>query len=160
MAGTTGETATLELLSDDAVLIIDEVYGDRLLSSGPSIGTRWPAHATSTGLAILAHLPSAEVKAHLQTPLRPYTARTITDRRRLDRELALVRGQGYAVADESLEIGFIAIAAPLRNYDGQVVAAISLGGPSIRLTPERIPEIAGMVRAAAERVSARLGYQA
>jgi len=159
MAAATGETATLEVLSGHEVVIIDEVVGEHLMASAQSIGTRWPASVTSTGKAMMAYLPSAELDVILSRPLPPMTAKSVTDAGALRRELREIREQGYAVANETLEIGLVVVGAAVRNHDGKVVAAISLGGPSLRLTPARIPEIGELVKATAARVSVQLGYR-
>jgi len=158
MAAATGETATLEVLLGREVLIIDEVVGEHLMASTQSIGTRWPASVTSTGKAMMAHLPEAEVEAILGRPLPRMTAKSVTDAEALRRELEEIREQGYAVADETLEMGLVVVGAAVRNHDGKVVAAVSLGGPSVRITPDRIGEIGALVKATAARVSVELGY--
>ena len=104
-------------------------------------------------------MPDIDLEAVLSAPLAQVTAQTITVPEDLRRELAAVREQGYARAVEELEAGFSAIGAPVRNHDGQVVAALSLNGPSARLTPERLGEIAPLVIEAAGRVSEQLGYK-
>jgi DNA-binding IclR family transcriptional regulator len=159
LARATGETATLEILSGLDVLVLDEVLGAHLVGVTQSIGARWPAHATSTGKALLAFLSEAEFEAALQRPLAQLTAQTITVPEALRQELVHIRERGYATAIEELEVGFSAIAAPVCNHDGQVIAALSLNGPSPRLTPERLAEVAPLVMAAAVRVSSRLGYK-
>jgi DNA-binding IclR family transcriptional regulator len=158
LARATGETATLEVLSDDEVLILDEVMGTHVLGNVQSLGTRWPAHATSTGKVLLAHLPPAEREAALAAGLPRFTASTLTRAAALRRELAQARRQGFALAREELEVGFVAVGAPVRNYAGQVVAAISVGGPSLRLAGRRLDDLSAQVRAAADRISRRLGY--
>ncbi|HEX6384157.1 MAG TPA: IclR family transcriptional regulator [Anaerolineae bacterium] len=159
MAHATGETATLEVLSGHEVLIIDEVSGEYLMASTQSIGTRWPAFVTSTGKAMMAYLPPDELDAILSLPLPQVTPKTVADPEALRRELAEIREQGYAVADETLETGLVVVGAPVRNHDGKVIAAISLGGPSVRITPARLPEIGALVKETAARISAELGYR-
>ncbi|MBI1882512.1 MAG: IclR family transcriptional regulator, partial [Chloroflexi bacterium] len=159
LARSTGETATLEALVGMEVLVLDEVSGAHLVGATHYIGARWPAHATSTGKVLLAFVPEAELEIALQHPLLQVTERTLTAPEDLRRELAHIRQQGYATAMEELEVGFSAIAAPVRNHDGQVVAALSINGPSARLTPERLGEVADLVVEAAERVSVQLGYK-
>jgi DNA-binding IclR family transcriptional regulator len=153
------ETASLEVLRADVVLILDEVHGDHLLGNLQSIGTSWPAHTTSTGKVLLAHLPDDEREAFLKSPLPRLTPQTITSAAAFRRELARVREQGYATAVEELEAGLVAIGAPIRNGAGRVVAAVSLGGPTHRLTSDRLPEIAAQVKKTGERISQRLGYK-
>lgn len=159
LASETGETASLEIMSEGEILIIDEVLGDHLVSGVRSIGTRWPIHATSTGLAMMAHWPEAEVDKLLAEPLPAITPKTVTAPAKLRRSLTETRSRGYAVADEALEIGLIAIGAPLRDYQGEVLAAISVFGPKLRLTPERVREIGCRLAETAARLSARLGYR-
>jgi DNA-binding IclR family transcriptional regulator len=159
LAAETRETASLEILAGDQVLVVDEIIGGYLMSGVPSLGSRWPVHAVSTGQALLAFMPREQAAALLRVPLRPVTAFTITDRAALLVELDAVRARGYSVADESLEVGLVAIAAPVFNHDGQVVAAVSIAGPKVRITPECLPQVAARVRVAAERVSAQIGYR-
>ncbi len=159
LAAMTGETASLEILTDNEMLIIDEVVGDHLVSGVRSIGTRWPIHGASTGLALLAIWPKDERNAFLQNPLTSITAKTITDPVDLQRLLVQATSQGYAVADEMLEMGLIAIGAPLVNYNNCAVGAISIYGPKSRIAQERVVEIGELVRETADRISARLGYR-
>ncbi|MGD9092861.1 MAG: IclR family transcriptional regulator [Anaerolineales bacterium] len=160
LAALTGETATLEILSDDEMLVIDEVFGSRLMKSVLSIGTHWPAFATSTGNAMMAYLPAAELETILQEPLPQLTPKTITSLEVLRRNLVQVRDDGYAIVAEALELGFVAVGAAICNYDGYPIAAISLDGPAVRLTGARLPEIGVLVRDAASRISKQFGYRA
>jgi DNA-binding IclR family transcriptional regulator len=155
----TGETATLEVLAGKNVLILDEVAGQYLLGTAPSIGTHWPAHATSTGKVLMAHLPEAQQQEGLEALLDPSTARALATLRALKEELSLVQLQGYAVAVEELEAGYVAIAAPVQRHDGQVVAAIGVGGPSSRLDASRIPDVVELVKASAAQISQDLGFR-
>ena len=159
LAAITGETASLEVLAGSEMLIIDEVMGEHLVSGVRSIGTRWPVHGASTGLALFAHWPEDEREAFLQKGLAPITSKTITDPDELRDLLCEIAGQGYAVADEMLELGLIAIGAPLFNYDGRVVAAISIFGPKIRFGEDAISAKGELVREMAGEISTLLGYR-
>ncbi len=159
LARATGETASLEVLSGSEMLIIDEVPGDHLVGGVRSIGTRWPLHGASTGLALLAAWPEAEREAFLQNPLLPVTPGTITGRDELRSFLCQINKQGYAVADEMLELGLIAIGAPLHDYDGRAVAAISIFGPKIRLAKDTLSAKGELVRETAREISTMLGYR-
>jgi DNA-binding IclR family transcriptional regulator len=158
LAEVTHETATLEVMADGQVLILDEALGPHVVGNTQSIGTRWPAHATSTGKVLLAHLPESKLKTFLRPTLVRFNDKTITDPAELRVELEHVREQGYATVLGELEVGFVALGAPVRNHEAQVAAAISVGGPSVRLTSERLVEISGWVKQAAARISGRLGY--
>ena len=70
-----------------------------------------------------------------------------------------MRQQGYAIADQEIEVGFMAIGAGIRDHNGQIVAAISVNGPTARLTPDRMPGVIEQVQAAAGRISAQLGFR-
>jgi len=159
LAKQSGETATLEVLSGRQVLILDEVLSSHLVGTSQSVGTRWPAHATSTGKAMLAFLPGEQRRELLQAPLERMTEHTLTDPEHLKSELAHIRSQGYATAIEEIEIGFVAVGAPVRDHSGKVIAAISLGGPSARLSASRLPVLGAQVADAARDISAALGFR-
>ena len=152
----TGETVSLEVLVGDEVVILDGVEGPSLVGASSEIGTRWPAHATSTGKMLLAIERHAS-GARLPRRLRKLTPRTITDPTRLERELDGIRRRGYATAIEELETGYVAVGAPVRDPDGRGIAAISIGGPAARLTTRRIAEMGRRVVRAADRITERLG---
>ena len=164
LAAETGESATLEVLVGDQTLILDEVQGRHLVGSTPEVGTRWPAHATSTGKVLLAAALAAgdgEERAPARRGrLERMAPATITSWARLERELDEVRRRGYAVGMEEIEPGFVAIGAPVRDGEGRAVAAVSVGGPKSRLHGPRIAQIAALVRDGADRISARLGATA
>lgn len=159
LARSTNETVTLEVLTGADVLVLGEATGRHRVGASPSVGERWAAHATSTGKVLLAHLPAREREAFLAKPLARLTPKTITDPRVLERELARVEARGYAVSAEELEPGFVAVGAPIREAEGTVVAALSVGGPRARLDAERIVLFASRLQAAAARVSERLGFR-
>lgn len=157
LARATRETATLEVLVGRETLILDEATGGHMVGARPSLGTRWPAHATSTGKVLLAHLEGERRDQALGGAWPALTPRTVTGRAALARALARVREDGHAVAQEELEPGFVAVAAPVRDASGAVVAALSVGGPKARLSAEALRACARRVEAAARRVSLRLG---
>jgi len=158
LAAAAGESASLEILTGHETLILDEIAGEYVVSGGQAIGTRWPAHTTSTGKALLATLSEDELEAAVPSPIPPLTPKTITSREALRQELAQIREQGYAIADEELELGLVAVGAPIWDFDGAAVGAICLSGPSIRFTPDRLREIGEWVRESARRISIQLGY--
>lgn len=159
LARQTGETATLEVLSEGKMLILDEVLGARLIGASPSLGTAWALHATSTGKAILAASPTERVAELLPRSLDRFTAQTITDRDRFDEALAEARALGYATAREELEEGYSAAGAVIRTPMVEPNAALSLGGPAARLNPDVLKELGDRVKSCADAVSARLGYE-
>ena len=159
LAAATSETATLEVLHGGEMVIIEEIPGEFVTSGSQHIGSRWPVYATSTGKAILAALPPTELNAALAPPFVSLTDKTIASVDELLTCLDAIRRAGYAVAAEELELGFVAVGAPVLDAAGRPVAAVSLGGTLTRMTDERIPEIGARVRHTAGRISHKLGYR-
>jgi len=158
LAQEVGETVNLAVLSGPDALYLDQVAGPAALSPHNWAGQRIPLHATSDGKVLLAWLPEAALAEHLTPPLARFTARTVTDPAAFPAILAGVRRRGFAAAAEELEAGLTAIAAPVRNTEGAVVASVSASGPSFRIPAGRVQALAGAVRRAADEVSRRLGY--
>ncbi len=157
LAESTGEDASLESLVGREVLILDEERGRGLLGLGTEIGTRWPAHATATGKALLAWAETAMKEP--EDGLKSITAHTITSWDEWTHVLSEVREKGFATNIEELEYGYHSVAAPVRDREGRITAALSVGGTAHRLTLDRIPALARAVQEAAARVSERLGYR-
>jgi len=157
LAADSGETVNIAVLSDRSALYLDQVAGQSALQSHNWVGQHIPLHATSNGKVLLSGLSSDEVDSRLPK-LPSYTSDTVTSRARLRRELAEVRDQGYAVAVDELEVGLTAIAAPIRNAHGDVIASLSVSGPTFRLSEPRVKELVPVVQDAADEVSRRLGY--
>ena len=160
LAGRVGETVNIAILSGRDALYLDQVAGPAALSPHNWAGQRIPLHATSDGKVLLAYLPAAQAQECLAAPLPRFTEHTITDVGELAKILAEVRQRGYATAVEELEAGLTAVAAPVRTFEGRVIASISASGPSFRIPPDRIAELAESVRLAAAEISRRLGWTA
>ncbi|MFJ3669858.1 IclR family transcriptional regulator C-terminal domain-containing protein [Streptomyces sp. NPDC090106] len=123
----TRESSSLCVLDGDDIVYVARVPARRIMTAAITVGTRFPAHATSVGRVILAHLPGEERDALLaRTRWRPFTERTITSPDALRTELDRVRRQGYAVVDQELEEGLRSVAAPVRDRGGEVVAAVNI----------------------------------
>jgi DNA-binding IclR family transcriptional regulator len=149
----TGETINLAIAGPDAVEQIAQVDSSYLLGTTNWVGLQVPFHCSALGKVFLAHgvviLPKGRLEAR--------TARTLTTRESLSAELTLVLRRGYAVAAEELEPGLVALAAPVWGADGDVVAALSVSGPAVRLTAERVPVVAAVLVDEAETLSRLLG---
>jgi len=145
----TGETATLEIPVEGAMLILDELHTGHLVSAAGNIGSRWAIHATSSGKALLAF--REDLWSQLSDPLPAFTASTITSLAQLQRQAEQIRQQGFAMASEELEHGYSAVAAPLFGPMGDIEAALSLGGPTSRMSPRGLEYFGGLVALAAER---------
>ena len=158
LAQEVGETVNLAILSGRDALYLDQVAGPAALSPHNWAGQRIPLHATSDGKVLLAYLSEAELAGCLTPPLHHFTDQTITTLDEFPLVLAEVRRRGFATAVDELEAGLTAIAAPVRDAGGDVVASIGASGPSFRIPPERIGGVAESVRRAAAEVSRRLGW--
>jgi DNA-binding IclR family transcriptional regulator len=159
LSAKTGETATLDILNGSDTLMLDEVKGRYVMGMMSSVGTRYPAHASSTGKVLLAGLSKQEVDDRLPDPLPQLTPHTITDRALLHEQLKTAQGNSYAIARDELELGYSDVAAPIHNHDGELIAALTIGGASTRMTPEKQEEIIPMLREAASRLSHQLGHR-
>jgi DNA-binding IclR family transcriptional regulator len=158
LAREVGETVNIAILSGRDALYLDQVAGPAALSPHNWAGQRIPLHATSDGKVLLASLSAAEIAEHLAPPLRRLTEHTITAPAEFGRLLAEARRRGYATAVDELEEGLTAVAAPVRNAAGEVIASISASGPSFRIPAERIAALAAAVQRAAAEISRRLGW--
>jgi DNA-binding IclR family transcriptional regulator len=159
LAATTGETVNIAVLSDRAALYLDQVAGSSSLQPHNWVGQHIPLHATSNGKVLLSGLSEDELDATLG-PMPAYTDATIVDENQLRAELDEVRAQGYAKAVDELEVGLTAIAAPIRNAHGDVIAALSVSGPTFRFDAAKVEEALPRLLGAAREVSHRLGWSA
>ncbi len=157
LAADTGETVNVAVLADRSALYLDQVAGSSALQSHNWVGQHIPLHATANGKVLLLDLDDQR-QGEMLGRLQAFTESTITSRDRLRKELTKVREQGYAVAVDELEVGLAAIAAPIHNAHGDVIASISVSGPTFRLSEARIAEIIPPLVEAAAEVSHRLGW--
>jgi IclR family acetate operon transcriptional repressor len=157
LARLTHETTGLGVLDGDEILNVAQVDGPNLIAMGDWTGRSTPLHCVAAGKVIMAALAEREVVRIVKRGLPRYTERTIVELEPLLEELARIRRRGYATAFGEFEPGLNAVAAPVHDARGQVIAAVDVWGPVFRLTPRRIPELAAQVRATAAAISVRLG---
>lgn len=140
-------------------MVIDQVESrQQLRRTYTDLGSPIPIHQGAPGKALLAFAPE-DVREHvLSSPLEAATKGTITDPRELRLELARVQEAGYARSLEERVPGVSGLAAPIRDYAGVVVAALSVSGPSSRLTHERLLTFVPAAMTAAGQISTNLGY--
>ncbi len=156
LAADVGETVNVAILDGDRVINISEVRGTGAVAVHNWVGQSTPPHATSSGKVLLAHA-ALDPRALLGDDLPRFTEHTVTDVGVLAHELHVVRVRGWASTVEEYEPGLNALAAPVRDHAGAVVAAISVAGPSFRLTPEEFAAITPRLLQAAEDFGRRLG---
>jgi len=151
----TGETINLGVASGKGVEPIAQVDCTYLIGGTNWVGLSVPLHASALGKVLLAYgaaqLPPGKLEKR--------TEKTITSEAALRPELAAVRTRGYAVADEELEPGLIALAAPVFRYDGTVVAAMSVSAPTVRMTTQTATAAVRRCVEEASGLSAALGYR-
>jgi DNA-binding IclR family transcriptional regulator len=160
LARETGETASLAVLDGEHAVYIEQVVSQNVIKGIPPTGSKLDLHCTAVGKVLLSSL-SKETFERLvhEHGLPRRTANTIVDPVELCKELARVREQGYALDNEETEPGGRCVAAPIRDVQGRVIAAISITGPTTRLTLERLREYAAVVQRIAALASSALGYR-
>lgn len=158
LAEEVGETVNIAVSDDGMAVNIAQARGLAAVITQNWMGRRTPLHATASGKVLLAFTPPRERADLLAAGLDEFTSSTVTNVAVLEDELARIAAQGYGLASEELEVGLNAAAAPVRAADGSVVFAVSASGPSYRLTPERLPDVAKSVIDAATEISWLLGF--
>jgi IclR family pca regulon transcriptional regulator len=130
-----GESVSVTVLEDTEVVYLAKFPADRVMTLSMDVGSRRPAYCTAMGRALLGELPEPEARRILDaSDIRAWTDRTVTDREALMAEFRKARRQGYAVIDQELEDGLVAVSVPLRDANGDVLAAANVCGHSSHLT--------------------------
>jgi IclR family pca regulon transcriptional regulator len=141
----TGEASEASILDHGDIVYVVRVPGPAMMTISVNIGERRPAYATGMGRVMLADLSADELNRFLDTcPLHPILPSTITDAAAFREELARVRRDGYALVDQELEVGLVAVAVPVRDRLGRVRAAINL---STHIGRKSVEEMRGLVPA-------------
>jgi IclR family acetate operon transcriptional repressor len=154
----TGETANLGVAEDDCVVFVSQVETHQAIRAFFRPGTRSPFHASGIGKAVLAHLEPDRVAAIARKAgLEAFTTKTLSTLPALAGNLAEIRGRGWSVDDEERNEGMRCVAAAIFNEFGEPVGGVSVSGPTVRVTPERLGEIGPRVAAAADEITAMIG---
>ena len=133
------ESSSVGVLSGDEVVYVQRIPVARIMAVTISVGTRFPAFATSMGRVLLAGLEPAELKSYLERiELSALTDRTLATKASLRKEIERVANQGYAIVDQELEEGLRSVAVPIHDVDGTVVAAINISAHVSRKTREEV----------------------
>lgn len=150
----------LAILDGSEAVYIDKVEVESSLRLYSQIGRRISVHCSALGKCLLSGLTDSEVAERLRKcEFKRHTGNTLSGRQVLTRQVEAVRQRGYAVDDQEHEEGIRCLAAPVRDYRGKVVAAISLTGPASVVSPDRDAEIGDMVMHTAREISRRLGHR-
>lgn len=158
LAEKTGETVYLGVVDGWEMLCIDRRESTYSIRLNAQIGQRVPLHMGGVPKTLLAYQPPAFLDEYLRRPMARATELTITDPACLRQALEEIRRLGVCITRGDLEHGACSIAAPIRDHNGEVVAAISAAGPETRFGEENVPGIVTAVRQAAAEISRLLGY--
>jgi IclR family transcriptional regulator, KDG regulon repressor len=154
------ETTYVAILKDCHIVYLDVVETDLTVRVVPRVGARLPAYCTAAGKVQMAYMTDEELENYLPgKEMKRYTQRTVTDREELKKHLKVIAEQGYAIDDEEMDVGVKCVGAPIRDYTRRIIGAVSVSGPSMRFTDERLEkELIPLVMRAGEEISHKLGY--
>lgn len=161
LAQRTQETAHLVVPDNDEALYIDKIQiASEGLHMASRMGYRVPLHCTAVGKVLLSHMPPAEFNRIVtQRGLPRYTAHTLTNAEKLKAHLEEIKHQGYALDNEEVTIGVRCLAAPVHDMNGNIVAAISISAPAVRMTLDMAKKsMKALVIGTAKKISNQLGY--
>jgi IclR family pca regulon transcriptional regulator len=152
------ESSSVSVLDGDDIIYVARVPVSRIMTVAISVGTRFPAYATSMGRVLLAGLPDDELEVFLaEQTLQRLTPRTVSSIAALKAEILRVRAQGWAIVDQELEEGLRAVAAPIRGHQGRTIAAVNVSVAATRTTVDMIRrEVVPALVATAARIEADL----
>jgi len=149
----TGECAHLAVPAQGKALYIDQVASPATLRVNAEVGTMNPLHCTALGKALLA-FGDADIPGTLER----FTPKTIKSKRALQEHLKEIRSSGYAVDDEEFDPGVRCVAVPIFDFRGKAIGAIGISGPSTRITPDRLPQLAAIVVEIGQALSERMTF--
>lgn len=152
----TRETIHLGVPEDRSMVLIERLDSSHSVRVFRQLGSRAPMHATANGQAYLAYQSEDVVDEYIAGGLSPLTARTITDPAVFRDELDRIRKRGYAVNEEGLEDGVVAVAAAILTRRSAPVASFSVSAPKVRMSPESMEDYGLRALEAAQRISAHL----
>lgn len=155
------ESSSISVLDGDHIVYVARVPTKRIMTVAISVGTRFPAYATSMGRVLLAGMAPADLDRYLaEADFESFTGRTVTDPDRLREIVREVAKQGYALVDQELEEGLRAIAAPIHGAGGAVTAAINVSAHASRVSMAAMrAELLPAMQETARRIEADLRSQ-
>jgi len=155
----TGETTCLGILDDSEGVVLECVTSSQQVQVVVRVGTRFMLHTAAPGKAMMAHLPSDELKSLLDKLSYPrFTDTTITSKQGMRAELEQVLKQGYALDNAEHVDGVRCVGAAILNQRSEPVGAVWITGPGFRITPDRFKDLGKVLVAGAARISTRFGY--
>jgi DNA-binding IclR family transcriptional regulator len=155
----TGETAVLMTVSDEQAVCLERVESREIMRIVIDVGLHLPLHAGGAQKVLMAHLTEARREALIASGLPPLSPQTIVDPDQLRAELETIRRSGYALSDDEAGFGGASVGAAVRDFSGEVVAALAVAGPAGRVR-RRLPMFRDLVLEGASGLSQRLGWVA
>ncbi len=154
------ETSYVAIFKEGYIVYLDVVETDLTVRVVSRVGSRLPAYCTAAGKIHMAFMAEEEIDQLLPSrELKPYTPHTYTDREVLKADLKKIAEAGYAIDNEELDPGVRCVAGPIRDYTRRIIGAVSISGPSMRFSDERVEkELVPLVMQAADDLSTRLGF--
>lgn len=157
---TTGETVNLAVMDGREVLYLDVMESSHTFRLVSQVGMRRPVYCTALGKVMLAYVPEEEHPYFFSgMTFERFTPQTLKSTAQLRKELAAIRQRGYSIDNEEAYLGSRCIGAPIFDSVGKIAAALSVSGPTTRVTKERVPAFAGAAKNAATMISRTLGYE-
>ncbi|MCU7939875.1 MAG: helix-turn-helix domain-containing protein [gamma proteobacterium symbiont of Bathyaustriella thionipta] len=154
----TGETSNMAILEGDSHIFVAQVECSEVMRMVVRLGSRGAVHASGVGKALLSALPEKEVMAIIQrTGLPVLTPKTITSPKAFSNELELIRQRGYAIDDEEQTLGLRCIAANIYDENSEAIGAVSISGPAVRITNERISELSAVLMDIVNQITYSIG---
>ncbi|SNS00204.1 transcriptional regulator, IclR family [Anaerovirgula multivorans] len=152
ISGETGETVFLGTLSGNEVVYVEAEYPANSMRTGQALGFKASLYCTGIGKAILAFLPKEEIEAVLKGELKQFTPNTIKDKQLLLKELEMTLNRGYAIDNMEHEYGIRCVAVPIKSRNEEVRYAMSITGPSLRMTDEIIEKYSKLLLKKSEEI--------
>lgn len=152
-------TAHLGILDGNEVIYIEKMDHFPTKQLYSQIGHRVPAYCSSLGKCLLARYSRDELKNLMGTSrFKPYTENTITEIEKLREQLRVIRDQGWAMDNQEYEVGHMCVGAPIYDYRGEIIAAVSASGTASVITSDNLPIIIETVKQAGKEISQCMGY--
>jgi len=154
------ETVHLAVLEGGDIFYIDKIMGTYRMTMITSVGLRLPSHVGGLGKALLAFLPETDLEKIIDgRGFKKFTKHTITDPHKLKEVLKKVKQNGYAIDHEEVEIGLTCVGVPIKDFTGKVVAAVSVSGPTLRMSKEMMPQYIRLAVDTGKKISSVLGFK-
>ncbi len=153
------ETVHIAKLDNFDVVYVDKKESKQSMRIYTSIGSRNPAYCTGVGKAMLAYLDEDTLNMLLPEKVEKFTPNTVTDKEEFIKRLKLIKEKGYALDNEEFSVGLKCVAAPIFNHEGKAIYGLSVSGPSVRMTEEKVQESIKLIKLAAEKISRKIGYK-